>query len=96
MLFSSSNFLRLFEMNFQRSWIERERQISWPLCSPDLMRLDFSLWGYVKDVLCSQKVNKLDERKAWITAEIANVTKDMLQRVWQEVGCMQSYRLRSL
>jgi hypothetical protein len=33
----------------------------------------------------SQRVNTLDELKARITTEIANVTKDMLQPVWQEV-----------
>jgi hypothetical protein len=42
-------------------------------------------WGYVKCQVFSQRVNTLDELKAWITAAIANVTKDMLQRVWQEV-----------
>jgi hypothetical protein len=32
-----------------------------------------------------QIVNTLDELKARITAAIANVTRDMLQRAWQEV-----------
>jgi hypothetical protein len=41
----------------------------------------FFLWGYVKDQVYSKKVNMLDELKAWITAEIADVTKAMLQSV---------------
>jgi hypothetical protein len=53
----------------------------------------------MKDQVCSQIVNTLDELKAPITAVIADVTKDMLQRVWQEVNkvrCMHSYRWGSL
>jgi hypothetical protein len=45
------------------------------------MPIDFFLWGYVKDQVYSKKVNMLDNLKAWITAEIANVTKGMLQSV---------------
>jgi hypothetical protein len=41
--------------------------------------------GYVKDQVYSQKVNTSDELKARITAAIVNVTKDMLQLVWQKV-----------
>jgi hypothetical protein len=33
-------------------------------------------------------VNTLDELKAQITVAIADVTKDMLQRVWQEMKSM--------
>jgi galactose-1-phosphate uridylyltransferase len=35
----------------------------------------------------SQKVNMLDELKSGIIAAIADVTKDILQNIWQEVGC---------
>jgi hypothetical protein len=47
--------------------------------------LDFFLWGYVMEQTYRQRVNMLHELKAWITAATANVTKDMLQLVWQEV-----------
>jgi hypothetical protein len=48
--------------------------------------LDFFLWGCVKGQVYSQRVNMtLDEPKARITAAIADVTKDVLQCVWQEV-----------
>jgi hypothetical protein len=64
--------------------------------SPDLTPLDFFLWGYVKDQGYSQRVNTLYELRGPITAAMANVTEDMLQRVWREVRCMQSYRWSSL
>jgi hypothetical protein len=47
----------------------------------DLMPFDFFLWGYVKDQVYSQRVNMLDELKAWINAAIVHVTKDMLEHV---------------
>jgi hypothetical protein len=43
------------------------------------MPLDFCLSGYMKDQMYSHRVNILDELKVWITAVVANVTKDMLQ-----------------
>jgi hypothetical protein len=51
-------------------------------------------WTFFFAAMYSQSVNMLDEVKAQITAE--NVTKGMLQHVWQEVGCMQGYRWPSL
>jgi hypothetical protein len=59
-----------------------------PPSSPDLIPLeDFNLLGYVKVQAYSQRVNTLDELKVRIIVEIAKVTKDMLQRVRQEMGC---------
>jgi hypothetical protein len=48
---------------------------------------DMFLWCYVKDHVYSQWANMLDEIKARITAPIAFVTKDTLQRLGQEVDC---------
>jgi hypothetical protein len=47
------------------------------------------LWGDVKDhmYVYSEGVNTLDELKAEITAKTANFTRDMLERVWQELNC---------
>jgi hypothetical protein len=39
----------------------------------------------VEDQVYNERVNMLDELKAWITAATANVTKDMLWHIWQEV-----------
>jgi hypothetical protein len=71
-------------MNFSGRWIGRRETIAWPPRSPDLTLIDFSLWGHVKGRVYNQRVNMLDELKARNTATIANVTKDTLQRAWQE------------
>jgi hypothetical protein len=82
---SPVNFLHTvhdcLNVNFPGRWIGRGLPIAWPLRSPDLTHLDFFLWSYVEDQMYSQRCNTLDEPKARITAAIANVTKDMLQRV---------------
>jgi hypothetical protein len=39
--------------------------------------------------VCSERINTyvLDDIKAQITAALENITKDMLQHIWQEVDC---------
>jgi hypothetical protein len=70
--------LSVTEREFPRPRLGRGGPIAWPPRSPDLTPLDFFLWGYVKDQVNRQRVNMLDELKAWITAEMANVIKAML------------------
>jgi hypothetical protein len=72
-------------MNFPGQWIRRG-PITWPSRSPDLTPLDFLFWGYVKAVVYNQRVDMLDEHKAWTAAAIANVTKDMLRHAWKDVN----------
>jgi hypothetical protein len=59
--------------------------MAWPPCPPALVSLDFLLWSYIKDQVCSQRVNTLNKLKAQIGAATANVTTIMLQCVWQDV-----------
>jgi hypothetical protein len=47
----------------------------------------FLVWGYVKDQVCSQRVNTMDVLKALITAALGYVTNDMLHSLWQGVDC---------
>jgi hypothetical protein len=51
-----------------------------------LQRLDFFLWGYVKDIVYRTKVRDITNL---ITDDIATIDESMLQRTWQEV----EYRL---
>jgi hypothetical protein len=44
------------------------------------------LLGCVRDQVHSQRENTMNELKSRITAAIADVTKNMLQSVWKEVG----------
>jgi hypothetical protein len=41
-----------------------KRPTAWPPNSPELMPLSFFCWGYAKDWVYSQRVNKLDELKS--------------------------------
>jgi hypothetical protein len=43
------------------------------------------LWGYVKDQVYSQRMNMLAEHKVWLAAATANVKKDILQPIWQDM-----------
>jgi hypothetical protein len=76
-----------WNVSFPGLWVGKGGQTACLLHSPDLLHLDFSIWGYVKDQVFSQRVNTMDVPKALITAAIANVTNDMLQSVWQWVDC---------
>jgi hypothetical protein len=54
-----------------------------------LQRLDFFLWGYVKDIVYRTKVWDITNLKQRITDAIATTDEGMLQRTWQEI----EYRL---
>jgi hypothetical protein len=82
-----SNSPRMFEHEFPRSMDRKWRSNYVAPRSPDLTPLDFYFCDYMKDDVYRQRVKTPHELKAGITAEIANVTKDMLQQVWQYSDC---------
>ena len=55
------------QQNFEEREIGRYGTIHWPARSPDLTPMDFFVWGWVKDQVCRQRVNTLNELKARIT-----------------------------
>jgi hypothetical protein len=57
-----------------------------------LHKLDFFLWGYVKDIVYRTKVRDITNLKQRITDAIATIDEGMLQRTWQEI----EYRLNVL
>jgi hypothetical protein len=58
----------------------------WPPRSPDLTPLDFVFWGFVKDrVYVPPLPANVTELGTRITAAVAEVTPEMLRRVWQEI-----------
>ncbi|GBN11108.1 hypothetical protein AVEN_246312-1 [Araneus ventricosus] len=63
--------------------------IARPPRSPDVTPLDFLFWGYIKDKVYSREIRDVEDIHASITAAIANVTTEMLQRTWLELD----YRL---
>jgi hypothetical protein len=70
-----------FNNRFPGRWIGRTGSIAWPPRSSD-----FFLWGFIKDrVYVPPLPANLTEPKARITAAVAEVTPDMLDRVWLEI-----------
>jgi hypothetical protein len=60
----------------------------WPPRSPDSTPRDFFLWGYVQDqVYVPLLPASIPELKVRIRTAIETITVDMLQTVWNELGC---------
>jgi hypothetical protein len=70
-------------------WIDRGRPIAWPRRLPDLIPLEFFLWGYVKNIVCLVKIEDLQHLKARTRDAVAAVTPNVPQATWNEV----EYRL---
>ncbi|KAG8303110.1 hypothetical protein J6590_108196 [Homalodisca vitripennis] len=67
---------------FPGRWIGRSGQIAWPPRSPDLTPMDFFLWGFIKDkVYVPPLPASLADLRRRITAAVAEVTPDLLERV---------------
>ena len=59
--------------------------ILWPPRSPDLSPLDFFLGGYIKNVVYAETVRNIQHLQDRITSATETVTRDMIQKTWQEV-----------
>jgi len=70
---------------FPDAWIGRGGPISWPPRSPDLSPLDFFLWGYIKNIVYAEKIRNIQHLQDRITSAIEIVTRDMIQKTWQEM-----------
>jgi hypothetical protein len=60
----------------------RSGPIVWPPRSPELTTLDFSLWGYVKNIVYQLKINDLQHLKACIRDTVVTATPNTLQATW--------------
>ena len=74
---------------FPNRWIGRDGPTPWPPRSPDIILLDFFLWGYVKDKVFSTPVPDITNLKARITDAFATITEDVLENTCREID----YRL---
>lgn len=74
---------------FGDRWIGRQGPMLWPPRSPDLTPCDFFLWGYIKNIVFSQKIRDLNHLKNRINEAMTTITEEMLANVWREVD----YRL---
>ena len=65
--------------------IGRGGPIPWPPQNPDLSPLDFFLWGYIKNIVYAEKIRNIQHLQERITSAIETVTRDMIQKTWQEI-----------
>jgi hypothetical protein len=72
---------------FPNSWIGRGGPIFWPPRILDLTPMNLFLWGYVKNIVYAEKIRDLRHLRHRITAAIAKVTPNMVQRNWHEIEC---------
>lgn len=66
---------------FEDKWIGKYGPVEWPARSPDLSKLDFYLWGRIKDIVYQTRPNTKDELKQRIRDAIANITPEELWKV---------------
>ena len=78
-----------FDATFPNRWNGRDGPTPWPLRSPDIITLDFFLWGYAKDKEFSTPVPDITSLKARITDAFATITEYILENTWRETD----YRL---
>jgi hypothetical protein len=69
---------------FSCRWIGRGGRINWPPLTPDLTPMDF-FWGYIKDIVHSERIDYLLDLSRRITATIAALPVDVLSRVCGEM-----------
>ena len=77
------------DATFPNRWIGRDGPTPWLPRSPDIIPLDFFLWGYVKDKVFLTPVPDITNLKEGITDALATITEDMLDNTWREID----YRL---
>jgi len=70
---------------FPDAWIGRSGPIPWPLRNRDLSPLNFSLWGYIKNIVYAEKIRNIQHLQERITSVIETVTRDVIQKTWQEI-----------
>jgi len=70
---------------FPDAWIGRGGPIPWPPRSPDLSPLEFFLWGYIQNIVYAVKIRNIHHLQERITSAIETVTRDMIQKTWQEI-----------
>lgn len=68
-------------IHFPNRWIGRGGFVSWPPRSPDLTPLDFYLWGYVKDIVYTNRPTTPVDLKQRIRDAIANIPAVVLRSV---------------
>lgn len=69
--------------NYGERWIGRGGPVNWPPNSPDLTSPDFYLWGYLKNVVFSQRPTTRDDMMDRIRQACAAIPRETLLRTVQ-------------
>lgn len=83
---TANDVMGFLQRKFRGRIISRFGDIAWPARSPDLSVCDFFLWGFLKSRVYTNKPRTLDELKEAISLEIANLTPEMLSKVFDSFG----------
>lgn len=67
--------------NFANKWIGRGGTVRWPPRSPDLTKLDFFLWGYLKNLVYQEPVTTKEDMMRRIRNAFHTVNRNMLMNV---------------
>ena len=75
----------LLQRSFPRRLISLETDTPYPASSPDLIPLDFYMWGYLKDRMYIHPPKILSDLKERITQEVQQIDMATLQSVTHSV-----------
>ncbi len=70
----------------------RGGSISWPGCSPELTPCDYFLSGYIKETVCQEALQNINELMNKIRQAVAAITQDTPQ----EIQANMKFRLCSV
>jgi len=69
------------------AWIGRGGTIAWPLRSPDLAPLDFSVWEYDEEKgFVPPFPASWEKLSARITGAVATIDEDKIDGIWKEIA----------
>jgi hypothetical protein len=66
---------------FPDRWLGRGGPVSWPARSPDLISLDFFLWGHLKEIVYRDPPTDMENLTAKFHAAVTTIDADKLRRV---------------
>lgn len=73
-----TNFLN---RRFPNRWIGRGGPVAWPARSPDLTPLDFSLWGYIKNIVYNHPPTTVEDMRLRIIRAFEEAPVQMLRNI---------------
>lgn len=76
-----SQEVRHLNNEYPERWIGRAGPVQWPARSPDLTKLDFFLWGYVKERVYREQVTTREDMMVRVRQAFESINANVLQNV---------------